>query len=58
VSDAASFLAAESAQADFAMFQRRIRSLQQAGGTVPDQIRTSHRFPVVPPIQPRTPSTP
>jgi hypothetical protein len=58
VSDAAHCLAAESAQADFAVFQRRIHSLQRADGTVPNQIRNWHHFPIMPPIQPRTPSTP
>src|SRR5687768_3507608 len=36
--------AAESAQADFANFQRRIHSLQRADGTLPDQIRNKHHF--------------
>jgi len=37
--DAACCLAAESAQADFAMSQRRIHSLLKADGALPDQIR-------------------
>jgi hypothetical protein len=35
-------LAAESAQADFAVSQRRIHSLQRADGTLPDQILNRH----------------
>jgi hypothetical protein len=31
-------MAAESAQADFAIFQRRIHSLQRADGNLPDQM--------------------
>jgi GntR family transcriptional regulator len=40
--DAACFLAAESAKADFAIFQRRIHSLQRADGTLPGWIRNEH----------------
>jgi hypothetical protein len=44
VSDAAHGFAAESAQADFANFQRRIHSLQRADGTLPDQNRKEHHL--------------
>jgi len=40
--DAVHGRAAESAQADFAILQRRIHSLPRAGGTLPDQFRNGH----------------
>ncbi|HEY0017737.1 MAG TPA: hypothetical protein VGC13_15600 [Longimicrobium sp.] len=40
--DAARTRAAESAQADFAPFQRRIHSLLEAGCTIPGQNRDGH----------------
>jgi hypothetical protein len=50
---------AESAQADFANFQRRIHSLPQADGTWSDQIRNRHhslaQAPAASPDHDRTP---